>query len=259
MMGALQPVAIDAKLSAPNDSRLPGENMNVTSQWIDIDSDDGERFQGYLALPPTGRGPGVIILQEIFGVNGHIRSVAEQYALAGFVALAPDVFWSSERRVELGYEGADRENALALLQKTDVNQTVADLGAAVRALKGRAETTDKIAAVGYCFGGRLAYLMAAQGFVDAAVSYYGGGIQNRLDEADKIRVPMLFHYAEKDTGIPIEAVEQVKARFEGKPNTEFYVYPGAGHGFNCTDRSAYDQRASTLALGRTMVFLSSYL
>jgi carboxymethylenebutenolidase len=233
--------------------------MKVTSQWIDIDSGDGDRFQGYLALPRTGRGPGVVILQEIFGVNGHIRSVVEQYALAGYVALAPDVFWRSERRVELGYEGADREKALALLQKTDVERTVADLGAAARTLKSRTETAGKIAAVGYCFGGRLAYLMAANGAVDAAVSYYGGGIQNLLDRADKIQVPMLFHYAEQDTGIPLEAVEQVKARFAGRPDADLHVYPGAGHGFNCTDRSAYDQQASALALGRTLTFLASHL
>jgi carboxymethylenebutenolidase len=242
----------------PNDARTSGESMSVNSQWIDIDSGNGDRFQGYLALPPTGRGPGVVIIQEIFGVNGHIRSVVEQYAQAGFVALAPDVFWRTERRVELGYEGADREKALDLLQKTDVNQTVADLGAAVHALKGRPEAVGKIAAVGYCFGGRLAYLSAAQGFVDAAVSYYGGGIQNLLGEADKIRVPMLFHYGEKDAGIPLDAVEQVKARFAGKPNTELHVYPGAEHGFNCTDRSAYNQRASALALGRTLTFLASH-
>jgi carboxymethylenebutenolidase len=234
--------------------------MNVTSQWIEIDSGDGDRFDGYLALPRAGKGPAVVIIQEIFGVNGHIRSVAEQYALAGYVALAPDIFWRAERRVELGYEGADREKALALLHKTDVERTVADLSAAVRALKGRAETVgDKTAAIGYCFGGRLAYLMAAQGSIDVAVSYYGGGIQNQLDLADKIRVPMLFHYGEKDTGIPLDAVEQVKARFDGRPNTALHVYPGAGHGFNCTDRASYDQRASALALGRTMTFLAEHL
>ncbi|MEA3122615.1 MAG: carboxymethylenebutenolidase, partial [Paraburkholderia sp.] len=142
--------------------------------------------------------------------------------------------------------------------KTDVDRTVADLGAAARALKDRTETVGKIAAVGYCFGGRLAYLMAANGAVDAAVSYYGGGIQNLLDQADKIRVPILFHYAEQDTGIPLEAVEQVKARFAGRPDANLHVYPGAGHGFNCTDRSAYDQQASALALGRTLTFLASH-
>jgi carboxymethylenebutenolidase len=233
--------------------------MSVSSQWIDIESDDGNRFGGYLAVPRTGRGPGVVILQEIFGVNGHIRSVAEQYALAGFVALAPDVFWRSAPRIELGYEAQEREKAIGLLQGTDVDRAVADLGAAVRTLKGRAETSGKVAAVGYCFGGRLAYLMAAQGHLDAAVSYYGGGIQNRLDEADKVQVPMLFHYAENDTGIPLEAVDQVQASFAGRPDTAFHVYPGAEHGFNCPERSAYNQHASALALGRTMTFLASHL
>lgn len=234
--------------------------MSVISQWIDIESDDGDRFQGYLALPRAGHGPGIVIIQEIFGVNGHIRSVVEQYALAGYVALAPDIFWRSERRVELSYEGADRDKGLALLQKTDVNRTVADLGAAARTLKGRPEIAGgKVAAIGYCFGGRLAYLMAAQGSVDAAISYYGGGIQNQLDEADKIHGPILFHYAEKDTSIPLDAVERVKDRFAGKANAEFHLYPGASHGFNCTDRATYDQRSSALALGRTMTFLATHL
>ena len=93
--------------------------MSVTTRWMEIDAGDGERYDGYLALPRAGKGPGVIIVQEIFGVNAHIRSVAEQYALAGYVALAPDVFWRSERRVELSYENADRDKALALLKATE--------------------------------------------------------------------------------------------------------------------------------------------
>lgn len=234
--------------------------MNVTSQWIEIDSGDGDRFDGYLALPRAGRGPGVIIVQEIFGVNGHIRSVAEQYALAGYVALAPDVFWRNERRVELGYEGADRDKGIALLQKTDLDQALADLGASVRALKARPETTgDAVGAVGYCFGGRLAYLMAAQGTIDAAVAYYGGGIHNRLEEADKIRVPILFHFGAEDSSIPLDAVEQIKSRFAGHANADVHVYPGTAHGFNCTDRASYDQRASALALSRTLGFFAAHL
>lgn len=233
--------------------------MNVTSQWIEIESDDGQRFDGYLALPRAGRGPGVLIVQEIFGVNGHIRSVAEQYALAGYVALAPDMFWRSERRVELGYEGADRDKGLSLLKSTDIDRTVADLGAAVRAMKARKEVTGPVAAVGYCVGGRLAYLMAAQGMIDAAVAYYGGGIQNLLDRADKIDAPILFHFGDQDGSIPMDAVNRIQTRFAGKPNAELHVYPGAGHGFNCTDRASYDQRASALALGRTMTFLATRL
>jgi carboxymethylenebutenolidase len=233
--------------------------MTVTSQWIDIPAADGNSYQGYLALPRAGKGPGVIILQEIFGVNGHVRSVAEQYALDGYVALAPDVFWRNERRIELGYTGADRDKAIAILQKTDADLAVADLGAAARTLRARPETAGKVAVIGYCFGGRLAYRMAAQGMVDAAVPYYGGAIQNHLDEAAKIQVPMQFHYAEHDASIPLEAVEQVKARFAGRSNAEFHLYPGVEHGFNCTDRAAYNQRASALAHGRTLMFLANHL
>ena len=233
--------------------------MSLTTRWIEIDAGEGQRYDGYLALPRAGKGPGVIIVQEIFGVNAHIRSVAEQYALAGYVALAPDIFWRSERRVELGYEGADRDKALALLKAVDVQKTVADLGAAAATLRAQPETTGKIGAVGFCFGGQLAYLMAARGVVDAAVAYYGGGIQNKLDEADKIQVPMLFHYAEHDSSIPQTAVEQVKQRFAGHANARFFDYAGVSHGFNCSDRSAYDQHASALAHGRTLEFLSSNL
>lgn len=233
--------------------------MSVTTRWIEIDAGGGERYDGYLALPRAGKGPGVIIVQEIFGVNAHIRSVAEQYALAGYVALAPDLFWREERRVELGYEGADRDKALALLKRIDANRSAEDLGAAATTLRALPETSGKVAAVGFCFGAQLAYLMAARGSVDAAVAYYGGGIQNKLDEADRLRTPMLFHYAEHDSSIPQTAVSDVKARLAGHAGVQFFDYPGVGHGFNCSDRAAYDQRASALAHGRTLSFLSSVL
>lgn len=233
--------------------------MSVTTRWIEIDAGGGERYDGYLALPRAGKGPGVIIVQEIFGVNAHIRSVAEQFALAGYVALAPDLFWREERRVELGYEGADRDKALALLKRIDADRSAADFGAAAATLRALPETSGKIAAVGFCFGGQVAYLMAAHGSVDAAVAYYGGGIQNKLDQADQVRVPMLFHYAEHDSSIPQTAVAQVKARLAGHAGVQFFDYPGVAHGFNCSDRAAYDQHASALAHGRTLSFLSSVL
>ena len=232
--------------------------VSVTSRWIDIPADGGS-FQGYLALPKTGAGPAVIILQEIFGVNGHIRSVADQYAADGYVALAPDVFWRTQPRVELGYEGADRQKAMELLQKTDTNAAVADVGAAAKALRALPEVTGKVAAIGYCFGGRLAYLAAAQDSVDLAVAYYGGGIQNALDKADQVKVPMQFHYGELDHGIPLSAVGEVKERFAGRDDAELYIYPNADHGFNCGDRASYNARASALAHGRTLSFLGEHL
>ena len=128
----------------------------ITTQWIDVDSAAG-RFGAYLALPPAGRGPGLLLLQEIFGVNPHIRSVVEQYALDGFVVLAPDLFWRDAPRVELGYEGADRARAMTLLQAMRPETTLADLRASLVALRSRPECAGKVGALGYCMGGRLAY------------------------------------------------------------------------------------------------------
>ncbi|MBU9199537.1 dienelactone hydrolase family protein [Burkholderia gladioli] len=230
----------------------------MSSQWIDIPAGQ-ESFGGYLALPKGGKGPAVVIIQEIFGVNGHIRSVADQYAADGYVALAPDVFWRTQPRVELGYEGADRDKGIELLQKTDVHQAAADIAAAAAALRARPEVEGKVAGIGYCFGGRLAYLAAASGAFDVAVAYYGGGIQNHLDVANHITQPILFHYAGLDHGITPEHVEQVKAAFAGRPNAAVHLYPEADHGFNCNVRVSYDQRAAALAHGRTLQFLAENL
>src|SRR3984957_12709160 len=164
-------------------------NMSTTSRWIDIPAGN-DSFQGYLALPKGGKGPAVIIIQEIFGVNSHIRAVAEQYAQDGYVALAPDIFWRTQPRVELTYAGADRDKGIEILQKTDVGLAVADIGATAKALRALPEVTGKVAAIGYCFGGRLAYLAAAQGTIDLGVAYYGGGLQTQLDKAEAIKVPM---------------------------------------------------------------------
>ncbi len=230
----------------------------MTSQWIDIPTGN-ESFGGYLALPKGGRGPAVVIIQEIFGVNSHIRSVADQYAAAGYVALAPDVFWRTQPRVELGYEGADRDKGIELLQKTDVQQAAADIAAAAAALRARPEVDGKLAGIGYCFGGRLAYLAGAAGAFDVIVAYYGGGIQNHLDVANHVTQPVQFHYAGLDHGIAPEQVEQVKAAFAGRPNAEFHLYPDADHGFNCNVRASYNQRAAALAHGRTLQFLAEKL
>jgi carboxymethylenebutenolidase len=233
-------------------------NVSVTSRWIDIPA-GSESFGAYLALPKSGKGPAVIIIQEIFGVNGHIRAVADQYAQDGYVAIAPDIFWRTQPRAELTYAGADYDKALELMQKTNVDLAAADIGATAAALRALPEVTGKVAAIGYCFGGRLAYLAAAQGGVDAAVAYYGGGIQNRLEVASKITVPMQFHYGELDAHIPMSTVGEVKERFAGRDDVEFHIYPNADHGFNCTDRASYHQRSAALAHGRTLTFLGERL
>ena len=230
----------------------------VNTRWIDIAGPDG-KFPGYLALPPTGKGQAIIIIQEIFGVNEHIRSVAEQYASDGYVVLAPDIFWRSKPHIELGYSADDMAKGVGFMEQVDMAKTLGDIAATAKTLRAMPEVTGKLAAVGYCFGGRLAYLSAANGSVDAAVPYYGGGIQNYLDQAGKIKTPILFHYAENDGNIPMSAVANVKKSFAGRDNATFFVYPGADHGFNCWARGTYQQKAAALAHGRTLQFLAENL
>jgi len=231
----------------------------MNAQWIDIPNVDKAGFSGYLSLPPTGRGPGIVIVQEIWGVNSHIRAVADQYALDGYVVLAPDVFWRQEPRVDLDYEGEGRSRAMALRQAVDDAQAGADVAAAAEYLKGLPEVEGGVAAVGFCLGGQLAYRAAAAGKVDAAVAYYGGGIQNSLELAARITQPILFHYAELDKLIPAAAVDSVKGQFTGRDNAGFFTYSGVDHGFNCWGRPAYDQKAAALAHGRTLTFLAEHL
>ncbi|UDG82569.1 dienelactone hydrolase family protein [Candidatus Vallotia cooleyia] len=232
--------------------------MTTHSRWHDIDTEDG-KFQAYLALPHTGKGPGIVLIQEIFGVNQHIREVADQYATDGYLVMAPDIFWRSKPHIELGYADADCRRGIALMEQINLNKTLQELSATVRALRSLPEQSGKIAAVGYCFGGMLAYNMASHGLIDAAVAYYGGGIQNQLDHASQIDIPILFHYAEQDTNIPLSAAYQVKEYFKGHNNAQFYLYPNAYHGFNCAHRATYQQRAAALAHGRTLTFLVEHL
>ncbi|MFO1271225.1 MAG: dienelactone hydrolase family protein [Rubrivivax sp.] len=227
----------------------------MTTQWIEI----APGFAGYLALPPAGRGPGLVLFQEIFGVNEHIRAVAEQYAADGFVVLAPDVFWRQAPRVELGYVGDERARAIALMQALAPADALADIGAAVKALRARPETAGaRVGSFGYCMGGRFAYLAAAAAGVDAAVAFYGGGIHGQLDRAAAVQCPIQFHYAEQDDNIPLEAVEKVRAAFAGKA-AEVFVYPGSHHGFNCWARASYHAPSAALAHGRALAFLAANL
>jgi carboxymethylenebutenolidase len=231
----------------------------IRTEWIDIAPATAPGFAGYLAVPPAGDGPGLVLFQEIFGVNPHIRAVAEQYALDGFVVLAPDMFWRQAPRVSLGYEGEERQRAVALMGQQQPADIAADIGAAVAALRARPETAGrKTGAIGYCMGGRMAYTAAALAGVDAAVAYYGGGILRQLDLAPRIACPMQFHYAGHDEHIPPEAVQSVRDAMAGKP-AEVHVYPGSMHGFNCWARASYHAPSAALAHGRSLAFLAANL
>jgi carboxymethylenebutenolidase len=232
--------------------------METNSQWIDVAVADGS-FGAYVSLPRGGKGPGIVLLQEIFGVNQHIRNVADQYAADGYVVIAPDLFWRHGARIELGYDDAGWKRAVELMNATDFALAQSDVAATVKALRARDGVADKIASLGFCFGGRLSYHTAANGLVDAGVCYYGGGIQNALERADQITMPMLMHFGGADSHIPLPAVTSIVERFDDNEQVEIHVYPEAEHGFNCNHRSSYHQRAAAQAHGNTLLFLGEQL
>ena len=230
----------------------------MNGHWIDLKAHDGGSFGAYVSTPPkdTAGGPGIVLIQEIWGVNQHIRDVADQYAMDGFTVFAPDVFWRQQPRVDLGYNEVDNPKAFAFMGALDRPNAVKDLASTSAVLRAHSASVGKIASVGYCMGGALSYLCAATGSVDAAVCYYGGGIHTMLDRAPDIKVPMLMHFAEKDGHISMAAVESILDAFKGREEVRIDVYSDVDHGFNCWGRAMYNQKAAALARGRSLEFLA---
>ena len=216
--------------------------------WIDIGH---AGFSGHLAVPASGSGPGILLLQEIFGINHHMQAVADYYAEEGYVVLVPDLFWRMQPRVELGYDGADLETAFGFYQKFDIETAMQDIAVALAWLRARPECTGKVGTIGFCLGGKLAFLTATRTDVDAAVGYYGVGIETALAEAANLHCPMTLHFAELDKFVPEAARNAVAAGLAGK-NVQIFTYPGTDHGFNCTDRPAFDKAASLMAHSRSI-------
>ncbi|MFM7283936.1 MAG: dienelactone hydrolase family protein [Betaproteobacteria bacterium] len=231
----------------------------MNASWISVKNTRNEQFDAYVSLPPTGRGPGLVILQEIFGVNEHIRAVADQYAADGYCVIAPDIFWREGRKIELAYDPQGFERGLGLLGKLDIDQTAIDLQATVTALKQLSACTGKVGSLGFCMGGLLSFIAAAEAGVDTAVCYYGGGIHQHLDRAKKIRCPVLFHFADQDAYIPQQAVQAVRKSLGGRKNVRVIVHAGVDHGFNCWRRPAWNQVTAARARGQSLVHLSESL
>ncbi len=224
-------------------------------KMVSIAAADGGQFNGYLALPKGGAAPGVLIVQEIFGVNAHIRDVVEEYAASGYVALAPDLFWRVEPNLQLDYTPEGIQKARTLRGKFDLNLGMSDIAATIEALKATPGCNGKVAAVGYCFGGFIGYLTAARTDVAAASCYYGGGIDGFLGEAGAVKCPIQFHFGAADQGIPMAAVDKIRTAFADRKDAEVFVYEGAGHGFNCNRRTSFHPAASDLARRRTLDLL----
>jgi carboxymethylenebutenolidase len=224
-------------------------------EFIAINAHDGGKFEAYLAKPAAGRGPGLIVIQEIFGVNSHIRDVCERWAKEGYVALAPDMFWRIEPHFEAGYTPEEAQRARAMRPKFNFDLAVKDLAATLSALRARPECAGQVGVVGYCLGGNLAYRAAAHTDVDVAIAYYGGGVEQLLDDAKRIKCPIMFHYGETDASITAEAREKTRAALAHHAKASFFVYPDAGHGFANDARPVFNQAATQLARERTLALL----
>ena len=237
--------------------------MAVTTRYELVAAHDGDEFDAFCAVPGTGAGPGVVLFQEIFGINDNMRGLAERLAGEGFVTLVPDMFWRLEPRFERKDESG-LADAFAMIQAFDWEQAVPDMTATMTHLLAMPECTGPVGGVGFCFGGTLAYLLAATGRVDgrgpnAAVSYYGSGVHTMLNLVDQIECPVMFHYGSRDPFIPEDQVAAVEAAAAGRPNMPLHRYD-AGHAFSNWDApSMYDKEAADLAWERTLEFLRTYL
>ena len=218
---------------------------------------DGGEFDSYLALPASGYGPGIVVLQEIFGVNAYIRSVADWYAAHGFVALCPDLFWRLERGVELSEN--DRNKAFELYQQLDEAKAVEDSAAAMNFLRQHPACSGRVGAVGFCLGGNLAYLLSVRFKPDCAVSFYGVSIEKSLDEAPNLTTPLLLHIAGRDQFCPPEAQAEIQSVLGQNPLAKIYVYADQGHAFGRPGGEHYDAAAAELANLRSLGFVVTHL
>jgi len=224
----------------------------MAGTWIDITAADGGKFKAYVAVPKGGHGPGIVLCQEIFGINGFIREVADYYAEEGYTVVAPDLFWRIQPGIELGYTEQDWQKAFELFQKFDTDKGMGDITATVKAMRAMPQVAGKIGALGFCLGGRLAYLAAARSGVDCAVGYYGVTIDQYLGEADKIKVPLVLHFAANDKYAPPEAVAKIKTALASHAGAEIYVYPGVDHAFARTGGMHYDKPSALMAHHRSI-------
>lgn len=221
------------------------------SEHVNLKAEDGHELEAYVATPAGDPLAALVVIQEVFGVNAHIRSVADGYARDGFLAVAPALFDRIERGVELKYEGEDMQKAMGFARKMNMDDMLKDTAAATDYARRR--TGSETGVVGYCLGGSIAWLAACRLSIDAAVGYYGGYIPQHASEQPKC--PVMLHFGKQDSHIPLESIEKIK---QSHPEVPIFLYD-AGHGFNCDARASYDAASAKLARERSLEFLKKNL
>ncbi|MGD9952027.1 MAG: dienelactone hydrolase family protein [Burkholderiales bacterium] len=218
---------------------------------IELQAADGHKLAAYRAEPAGKPRGGIVVIQEIFGVNKHIQSVADGYAADGYLVVAPAMFDRAQRGYDTGYSQPEIQAGIAIMQKLDWKQTMQDAAAAVEAAKA----AGKVGIVGYCWGGTVSWVAAARlAGLACSVPYYGGGMPGFIGE--KPRCPTLCHFGEQDQS---PTLEQAKAIAKAHPEITAHYYAGAGHGFNCDHRPSYNAEASKLARERSLAFFRQHV
>ena len=227
---------------------------------VSIQAGDGSgSFGAYLALPASGSGPGLVLAQEIFGVNATMREVADSYAEEGYVVLVPDLFWRQQPGIELGYTPEDWQRAFGYYQGFDEAKGVADIQATLNVIRGLPQCTGPAGVLGFCLGGKLAYLAACRTDAQVCVAYYGVGIEKALDELDKVRGRLVMHVAQQDKFCPSEAQAQIAAAVKGRANVEHYVYAGQDHAFARAGGEHFNKPSALMAHQRSLAALKSVI
>ena len=227
---------------------------------VTVRAAEGGSFSGYLAAPKSGKGPGVVVIQEIFGVNAVMRQITDGLAGQGFTAFCPDLFWRFKPGIQITDKTeAEWKQAVGYFQRFNVDKGVEDLKASLAVLRQHPSCNGKAGAVGFCLGGKLAYLMATRTDADANVGYYAVNLPDILGEAKNIKKPLLLHIAEKDQFVPPEAQAKVKDALKGNKLATSYSYPGADHAFARVGGQHYDKKAADQANQRTAEFLKKTL
>ncbi len=226
-----------------------------------LSAQDGGHFTAFMSWPETDLpAPAIVVIQEIFGVNENMRNICENLSQAGYIAICPDLFWRQEAGVVLSDKTeADWKKALGLFQGFDIDLGIADLQSTLAYVRKIPECAGKAATLGYCLGGKLAFLMATRSDADCNISYYGVGIETLLAEAKNIKSPLLMHIAEHDQFVPLEAQHEILSALNKHPQVEIHVYPGVDHAFARIDGEHYDKEAAQQANSRTADFLATHL
>jgi carboxymethylenebutenolidase len=228
---------------------------------IDVPTLEGDAsFNAYLAEPDSAPRGAVVVIQEIFGVNEGIRRKCDHWASLGYLALAPDLFWRIEPNVELDPDVPDQfQRALGLMHKLDQDQAIGDIEATLREARRRLPEGGKVGAVGYCLGGRLAFMTAARTDVDASVGYYGVALDSLLHEKHAIARPLLLHIAGADHFVPADVQAKIHEGLDDHPRVTLHDYPGEDHGFAAEMGQRRSEDAAQLADGRTEAFFAEHV